>query len=108
MNPLSKGFGFGFVSGLAVGIALPVIVPALAEAGRPVAKALLKHALIGVARFKTSVARASESIEDFMAEVRSEVERQLAKRDSVATPERVDPAETVDSSFAAPNAKMYS
>jgi hypothetical protein len=108
MNPLSKGFGFGFAAGLAVGIALPVIVPAFVEASRPVAKALVKHALLGAARVKTTLARASEAMEDFMAEVRSEVERELDMRESV-TPERTGAAETADAgSFAAADAKVYS
>ena len=109
MNPLNRGFGFGFVAGLAVGIALPVVVPAFAEASRPVARALLKNALIGFARLKASVARAAESIEDFMAEVRCEVERELDER-AASSPA---PAASVESArdtttFTGSDAKVYS
>ena len=108
MNPLSKGFAFGFAAGLAVGVALPVIIPAVAEVSRPVAKALLKHTLLGIARLKTSIARASESIEDFMAEVRSEVDRELAQQEPPIAA-RPDVATGVqDAPFTTAGAKVYS
>jgi hypothetical protein len=61
-----------FAGGVAVGAALPVVVPAVVEGGRPLAKALLKHGTIGVQRLQVLAARAAESVEDLVAEVRAE------------------------------------
>jgi hypothetical protein len=80
MNSVIKGFGVGVVLGLAAVAAWSVVGPTLAVAGRPLAKALVKHTLLGIDRLKVSIARASESAEDFVAEVRSEVERELSQR----------------------------
>jgi hypothetical protein len=100
MNPVVKGFGLGLLAGLATATVLPVLVPAFAEAGRPLAKALLKHTLLGLERLKVSVARAAEATEDFLAEVRAEVELELSKRETASdapavTPQRASAAEAV-------------
>jgi hypothetical protein len=68
----------GFVAGVATAALLPVLVPAVSEGARPLAKALLKHSLLGIERARGAVARASESIEDLVAEVRAEVDSQLS------------------------------
>jgi len=86
MNPVIKGFGIGVVAGLAAAAAWSVVGPTLAVAGRPLAKALVKHTLLGADRLKVSIARASESAEDFVAEVRSEVQRELSQS-QMPTPE---------------------
>ena len=65
--------------GVALGAALPIIIPAVIEGGRPLAKALAKHGTIGLGRLRVAAAKAAESLEDFVAEVRSEV-------DDLATP----------------------
>jgi len=69
----------GYIAGAATMALAPVLVPAVKEVARPVAKAFLKHGLIGMERLRGAVARATESIEDLAAEVRAEVESQLAK-----------------------------
>ena len=61
-----------FAGGVAVGAALPIIIPAVIEGGRPLAKALLKHGNIAYQRVQVLAARAAETIEDLLAEVRAE------------------------------------
>lgn len=73
----------GFVAGAAVAAAAPVVLPALSEALRPAAKVLLKQGLLGIERARMTVARAAESVEDLIAEVRAEVEAQLAPKAAV-------------------------
>ena len=60
--------------GVAIGAALPVIIPAVMEGGRPLAKALAKHGTIAFGRLRVLAAKTAESLEDFVAEVRSEVD----------------------------------
>jgi hypothetical protein len=60
--------------GVAIGVTLPIIIPAVIEGGRPLAKALAKHGTINLGRLRVAVAKAAESLEDFIAEVRSEVD----------------------------------
>jgi hypothetical protein len=60
--------------GVAIGIALPVIIPAVIEGGRPLAKALAKHGTLAFGKLRVLAAKAAESLEDFVAEVRSEVD----------------------------------
>jgi hypothetical protein len=107
MNLDIKGFGIGFVAGFATAVALPAVLPAFAEAGRPLAKALLKHTMLGVHRLTVSAARASESLEDFLAEVRAEVEHELAKNDAAPAP-TASPDRTGPTSEVMPDAKVYS
>jgi hypothetical protein len=107
MNLDIKGFGIGFVAGLATAAVLPVVLPAFAEAGRPLAKALLKHTLLGMHRLRVSAARASESLEDFLAEVRAEVERELAKNEAAPAP-TASPDRAGTTSEVMPDAKVYS
>jgi hypothetical protein len=73
-----------FAAGVAAGAALPVVAPAIAEASRPLAKALLKHGMIGLERARTQLARSSESLQDLMAEVRAEVDDALKPAVEVA------------------------
>jgi hypothetical protein len=68
----------GFVAGAATAALVPVLMPALSEGARPMAKALLKHGLLGIERLRGAVARTAESVEDLVAEVRAEVETQLS------------------------------
>jgi hypothetical protein len=60
--------------GVAIGVALPIVIPAVIEGGRPLAKALAKHGTINLGRLRVAAAKAAESLEDFIAEVRSEVD----------------------------------
>jgi Protein of unknown function (DUF5132) len=58
--------------GVAIGLALPVVIPAVVEGGRPLAKALLKHGSLAVQRLQVLVARAAETVDDLLAEIRAE------------------------------------
>ena len=69
----------GFAAGVVTMAALPVLKPMFTDVARPVTKALLKHGLLGIERVRTSIAVASEALEDLLAEVRAEVEVELAK-----------------------------
>lgn len=69
----------GFVAGAATATVVPVVLPALTEALRPAAKVLLKQGVLAMERARLTVARATESVEDLIAEVRAEVEAQLAR-----------------------------
>lgn len=83
-----------FVGGVAVGVALPIVIPAVMEGGRPLAKALLKHGSIAFQRVQVLAARAAETIEDLLAEVRAEAQPAAAGA-SVATDVSV-PTEITD------------
>jgi hypothetical protein len=72
MNQLTKSLLL-VAGGVALGVAIPVIFPAVIEGGRPLAKALAKHGTLALGRLRVATARATESLEDFIAEVRSEV-----------------------------------
>jgi hypothetical protein len=73
MNQLTKNVLL-VASGIAIGAALPIIIPAVIEGGRPLAKALAKHGTINLGKLRVLAAKAAESLEDFVAEVRSEVD----------------------------------
>jgi hypothetical protein len=72
-----------FVGGVAVGAALPIVIPAVIEGGRPLAKALLKHGSIAYQRLQVLAARAAESVEDLLAEVRAEAQPAAAPSEVV-------------------------
>jgi len=82
-----------FAGGIAVGVALPIVIPAVLEGGRPLAKALVKHGSIALQRFQVLAARAAETVEDLLAEVRAE-SQPAAVGAAVATD--VAPAEITD------------
>jgi polyhydroxyalkanoate synthesis regulator phasin len=65
--------------GVAIGLALPVIIPAVVEGGRPLAKALLKHGSIALQRLQVLAARAAETVDDLLAEVRAEAQPAVAQ-----------------------------
>jgi hypothetical protein len=97
----------GYIAGAATMALAPVLVPAVKEVARPVAKAFLKHGLIGMERLRGAVARATESMEDLAAEVRAEVESQLAKSNKRRT-HSLDAAPTVITSTQVPNSSRPS
>jgi hypothetical protein len=71
--------------GVAIGLALPVVIPAVMEGGRPLAKALLKHGSIAMQRFQVLAARAAETVDDMLAEVRAEAQPAIGKvQDSIS------------------------
>jgi Protein of unknown function (DUF5132) len=65
--------------GVAIGLALPVIIPAVVEGGRPLAKALLKHGSVALQRLQVLAARAAETVDDLLAEVRAEAQPAIAQ-----------------------------
>ena len=85
MNNLTKSLLL-VAGGVALGIAIPVIFPAIAEGGRPLAKSLAKHGTLAFGRLRVATARARESLEDFIAEVRSEVNDVEASAVQAAAP----------------------
>lgn len=92
----------GFTAG-AVTIAMrPMFAPALTDIARPLTKVLLKRGRLGIERLRTSAARASESLEDLLAEVRAEADVELAKAHGTNGSAAVSPAEI---GVAAPVAK---
>jgi Protein of unknown function (DUF5132) len=61
---------------LAVGLVAPFIFPSLRRAAKPVAKGLIKGALILSESAKEAAAVANEHLTDLMAEVRAEREQE--------------------------------
>ena len=110
MEPTTKHFLMGFAAGVTTAVVLPVLSPVLAESGRPVAKALLKRSLLTIERLRSQALRAAEALEDLVAEVRAEVDSELAARASHAR--EASGAETgslhgVGSDVAAAGARWY-
>lgn len=89
MSGYTRALLIGFVAGAVTVAALPVLVPFVEDVGRPVGKALLKHSLLAIERLRTALARAAESIEDLVAEVRVEVDSELAKAAGADVPAQV-------------------
>jgi len=83
MDPRTRNLWLGLGGGLAVGALIPFVAPVVAQVARPVVKALLKQSMLGLDRLRTKIARASETMEDLFAEVRSEVELELARERGV-------------------------
>jgi hypothetical protein len=98
----------GYVAGAATMALAPILVPAVKEVARPVAKAFMKHGLIGMERLRGAVARATESMEDLAAEVRAEVESQLAKSNKRRQSSLESAAPTVITSTAIPSSSRQS
>jgi hypothetical protein len=73
----TKTWLWGVGGGVVLAGLWPHVTPLLA-ATRPLLKALLKQLLLGAERLRTQAAQASEAIEDLIAEVRSELDAQLA------------------------------
>ena len=80
MQVRTRNFILGFASGIGTLAVLPVALPALASVARPLVKTLIKHSLLEFDKLRTSAAKASESLEDLAAEIRSEVETELRER----------------------------
>jgi len=66
-----KGWG-GILVGFGAAIAAPAILPAAGSTLRPLAKTLVKGALLAADRVKELVAEAGEQVSDLVAEVRAE------------------------------------
>lgn len=78
MRTLLLGAGVGAGAMLAV----PVVVGATFAVGRPLLKAALKHGILAAHRSRERLALFAETVEDVLAEVRAEVEEELAKDDA--------------------------
>jgi hypothetical protein len=98
----------GYVAGAASMALMPVLVPAVKEVARPVAKAFLKHGLIGIERLRSTIARATESMEDLAAEVRAEVETQLTAKSSLRRAKSPDATKTAIPSSSRSSSSMVS
>ena len=92
-----------FAAGVATGAALPVVVPAVAEAGRPLVKALVKHGILGFDRMRTGLARAAETVEDLVAEARADAAGVMAP---ATVPPGVEPEPPVHSEPVAESAPV--
>lgn len=81
----SKGdgrFAAGLVVGYFAGLLSPALARALPDLIRPVAKFALKGALLGWDRSREAVALVLETLEDVVAEVKSEVDAEMTARRS--------------------------
>jgi len=73
------GLVIGFTAGAVTMAMRPKVAPMFTEVARPLTKVLLKRSRLGLERLRTGIARGSESIEDLLAEVRAEVDTELAR-----------------------------
>ncbi len=67
-NNVVAGVGLAF----AATVLAPVLMPAMGRIGRPLAKSLVRGAMLMVDKGREVIAVAGESVEDIMAEVRAE------------------------------------
>ncbi|MGK7924753.1 MAG: DUF5132 domain-containing protein [Spirulina sp.] len=63
----------GVVIGVGAIALAPIVGPALAKAGKPVAKAIVKGSLVAYEKGKGAFAEAKESLEDLVMESRAEL-----------------------------------
>jgi hypothetical protein len=80
MEKRTKHLLIGFAAGVTAAAVLPVLLPVLSESGRPITKALLKRSLLALENIRAGALRVAESLEDLMAEVRTEVDSELAAK----------------------------
>lgn len=77
MSNLEKLFHNDGSKGLAIGMGAALIglaaIPALIIAGRPVARVAIKSGILALEKGREAMAIASESLDDLVAEVRSEL-----------------------------------
>lgn len=78
MALLNNGFKGNILAGIAFGIGAaiiaPVVIPILSAAVKPMAKVAIKEGMLLYEKGKEMVEEARETIEDLVAEARSEVE----------------------------------
>jgi Protein of unknown function (DUF5132) len=72
IEDMFKGSVPGLLVGVGVALAAPILLPAAATGARPLAKVLLKGALLVGDSVKEVVAEAGEQLSDLVAEVRAE------------------------------------
>jgi hypothetical protein len=78
MGLLDNGFKGNILSGLAFGIGAavvaPIVVPILSAAVKPMAKVMIKEGMRMYEKGREIVEEARETVEDLVAEARSEIE----------------------------------
>jgi multisubunit Na+/H+ antiporter MnhC subunit len=72
IEDMFKGGVPALLVGVGVALAAPILLPAAATGARPLAKALIKGALVVGDSVKEVVAEAGEQLSDLVAEVRAE------------------------------------
>lgn len=72
-NGLKTTLG-GLAIGVGVAVVAPIIVPILASIVKPLTKAVLKEGMILYGKGRETVAEAKETIDDLVAEAKSEIE----------------------------------
>jgi glucokinase len=101
----TKKILLGVGIGLGSAIAIPAVAGILAVVGRPLVKAALKHGVLAAERSRERLAIVAEGFEDLVAEVRAEVEEELAAKvehatDAGAAPSARDAADVPSASTA--------
>lgn len=69
----------GLLIGIAVGLGMAVIGPTLWRLARPTAKDAIKAGVAGYGAARVALARASEEVEDLVAEATHEIKQTAAK-----------------------------
>jgi hypothetical protein len=72
IEDMFKGGVPGILVGVGIALAAPILLPAAATGARPLAKALIKGALVMADSVKEVVAEAGEQLSDLVAEVQAE------------------------------------
>ncbi len=72
-NGLKTTLG-GLAIGVGVAVVAPIIVPILASIAKPLTKAVIKQGLILYGKGRETLAEAQETIDDLLAEAKSEIE----------------------------------
>jgi hypothetical protein len=72
-NGLKTTLG-GLAIGVGVAVVAPIIVPILASIAKPLTKAVIKESLILYGKGQETLAEAKETIDDLLAEAKSEIE----------------------------------
>jgi Protein of unknown function (DUF5132) len=72
IEDIFKGGVPGILVGVGIALAAPILLPAAATGARPLAKALIKGALVMADSVKEVVAEAGEQLSDLVAEVQAE------------------------------------
>jgi len=76
MDIFKSNIVVGLTAALAATVLAPVLIPVIATASRPLAKSLIKGGVMLYERGREAVSGAGEVMEDLIAEVRSEFQRQ--------------------------------
>jgi hypothetical protein len=78
MGLLDNGFKGNILSGIAFGIGAavvaPIVIPILSAAVKPMAKVMIKEGMLMYEKGKEIVEEARETVEDLVAEARSEID----------------------------------